>query len=303
MEKLISINNSSESLEKSIGVMYTNIKYNPSFYDSYDILVFYGDNLPKTNKEVSVTGTVGFYDKYMSDFDFEYIFDINGLWFYREIILNDLVKRKIITVRNANRLINNYSMFSKVIQMMPVYYLYPNFYNDLLEKIKLIMPNVTFKHLDLFDNCEKILSETKDYSLLYKIYGLQLNGDISIFNFSLPQNEFYNRSKIHLLRSIKKSIALSGNITVFLSQIKEKLSSYDIIGYRHHKEVRFTRQIALDKILDSCPNTILEPKNRLYNRYFDKYNDIINNEERANEVAANAYYDFVKENVKTLKIK
>lgn len=302
MEKLISINNSSESLEKSIGVMYTNMMHNPSFYDPYDITVFYGDNLPKTNKEVSVTGTIGFYDKYMSDFDFGYIFDINELWLYRETILNDLVKREIITERNANKLINNYSMFSKVIPLMPVYYLYPNFYNDLLDRIKLIMPNVTFEHLDLFDSCESILNETKDHAILHKIYGLQLNGDISRFNFSLPQNEFYNRSKIHLLRSIKKSVALSGNITVFLSQIRKELLSDDVIGYRYHKDARFTREIALDKILDICPNTILEPKNRLYNRYFDKYKDIVNNEERANEVAANAYYDFVKENIKTLKI-
>ena len=302
MQKMISINNSAESLEKSIGIMYTNIVHNPSFYNHYDITVFYGDNLTKTNHDLKVSGTVGFYDKYMSNFDFGYLFSINDLWLHRETILNDLVIRNVISQRNADKLINNYFMFTKVISMLPVRYLYPEFYNDLLCKIKLIMPNVTFEHLDLFNSCERIIDDTKDYPILYKIYGLQLNGDISIFNFSLPQDEFYNRNKIHLVKSIKKSLALSGNITVFLSQIKEKVSCDDVIGYRHHKNARFNREIALERILDICHNTVIEPKNKLYNGYFDNHKDIIINEERANEVAANVYYDFVKENVKTLKI-
>ncbi len=301
MKKMFSINNSAESLEKSIGIMYTNIMYNSLFYDHYDVTVFYGDNLPKTNRNLSVTGTVGFYDKYMSNFDFGYLFSINDLWICREKILNDLLIRNVISQRNVDKLVNNYSLFTKVISMLPVRYLYPNFYNDLLYKTKLIMPNVTFEHLDLFNSYERIINDTKDYPILYKIYGLQLNGDISIFNFSLKQDKFYNQNKIHLVKSIKKSVALSGNITVFLSQIKERVLCDNVIGYRYHKNARFNREIALNRILDICHNVVIEPKNKLYNSYFDQYNDIINNEEKANEVAANVYYDFVSENIKILK--
>lgn len=302
MERLISINNSSESFEKSIGIMYTNIKSNPLFYEKYDIQIFYGDNLPKTNNKLIVTGTIGFYDKYMSDFNFSSSFNINELWSNRINVLNGLVEKNIISTRNADKLSNDYEMFSKVISKMPVSYIYPNFYSDLLEKIKLIIPNVSFQHLDLFKTYEKILNEISEYYELYKIYGLQLNGDISVFNFVLPQNEFFEKSKIHLLRSISKSIALSGNTAILLSQIKDNIEKGDFVGYRNHKYNRFSRQVALDRIINTCPNTLIEPKNYLYNNYFDKYKDVISNEERANEVAADAFHDFVKENVKSLKI-
>lgn len=302
MERLISINNSSESFEKSVGMMYTNIKKNPLFYKNYDIQVFYGDNLPKTDNELVVTGTIGFYDKYMNDFKFSFPFDINELWDNRINVLSGLVERNIISTRNADKLSNDYEVFTNVISKMPVSYLYPNFYSDLLKNIKLIIPNVSFYHLNLFDSYEIILSEINEHYDLYKIYGLQLNGDISTFNFVLPQNEFYERSKIHLLRSISKSIVLSGNSAVLLSQIKNNIKEDDVIGYRNHKYNRFSRQVALDRIINAYSNTVIEPKNYLYNSYFDKYKEVISNEERANEVASDAFHDFVKENVKTLKI-
>lgn len=301
-EKLISINNSSESLEKSIGIMYTNILSNRLFYDSYDTTVFYGDNLPKTSKNIIAIGTVGFYNKHMSKFDFGYDFSIDDLWNNRVCVLDELVKKSIISVRNACKLKENYLMFSTIISMLPVSYLYSDFYNNLLEKTKLVMPNVSFRYLDLFKNYEKIINEIDEFSELYKIYGLQLNGDISIFNFRLPQNEHYTRAKIHLIKSISKSIVLSGNIAVLLSQIKNSIPNNHIIGYRCHKNNRFSRQIALDQILNIYPDTVMEPKNELYNSYFDKYKIVTNNEERANEVAADAYYYFIKENAKTLKI-
>ena len=302
MERLISINNSAESFEKGMAIMSTNMKANPSFYEEYDVHAFYGDNLPKTVNGLIVTGTIGFYDKYMNDVSFSVPFNINDLWNDRVNILNGLVERKIISTRNADKLSNDYGKFSKIIPMMPVSYLYPNFYSDFLDRIKQIMPNVSFHHLDLFKSYEKILDEIDEYYELYKIYGLQLNGDVSIFNFVLPQNEFYERSKIHLIRSISKSLVLSGNNAVLLSQIKENIKDGDVIGYRNHKYNRFSRQVALDRIINTHTNAIIEPKNNLYNSYFDKYKDIDSNEEKANEVAANAFHDFVKENVKSLKI-
>ena len=301
-EKLISINNSSESFEKSMGIMYNNINENSSFYDQYDVLVFYGDNLPKTNKELCITGTIGFYDKYMRDFNFGITFIIDDLWNNRVALLNDLVNRNIISIRNANKLESNYDMFVKVISMLPVTYVYPSFYEELLEKISTIIPNVTFKHLDLFSSYEQLLDEVQENQSQYKIYGLQLNGEISTFDFVLPMNDFYERSKIHLIRSISKSIVLSGNTAVLLSQIKNNILSNDIVGYRNHKYNRYSRQVALDRILKSCSNTVIEPKNNLYNRYFDRYKEIINNEEKANLVAIEAYHDFIQDNAKTLKI-
>ena len=302
-ERLFSINNSSESLEKSIGIIYTNLMCNYDFYSQYDINVFYGDNLPKTNAELSVAGTIGFYEKYMHDCKFSVAFNINDLWAERIKLLSELVSRGIISSRNAEKMKDSFELFSKVISLIPVSYIYPQFYLTLLKSIKLLFSNVSFKHMNLFDDCEYILDSIGDNYSLYKIYALQVNGEIGVFNFELPNNDHYERSRTHLIRSISKSLSLSGNSAVLLAQIGKSIGDANgVLGYRNHKYCRLSRQVAINELIMKFPNTIIEPKNVLYNGYFDKYNDIINNEERANEVAASAFHDFVKSNELSLKL-
>lgn len=304
-EKLISINNSSESLEKSISIVYTNMIENSDFYSNYNNIVFYAHNLPKTKSSHLVSGTIGFYDKYMRDCDFLEEVCINYMWSDKENILNDLVKRNVLSCRTSEKLFNNYSLFSSIISKLPLQLVYPDLYSKLIESLNVIFPNVTFCFMNLFDNFERIYSSIPEFKNIYKIYGLQRNGEIGIFDFNVINNEYYNRNLTHLFKSLSKSVVLSGNSAIFLAQIQieiEKQTSC-IIGYRNHKYTRFSRDIAIKNILDNYANTIIEPKNRLYNSYFDNFLETDNSEEKANRVVASVYHDFIKENYKLLKLK
>ncbi len=306
--ELYSVNNSSESFEKSIGIMYTNLQINHSFYDQYHVNVWYGNNLPKAssglnvNGTTTISGTIGFYEKYMSDCDFGVTFNINELWLNKNNVLEDLVNRNIISSRNAEKLKNDYSLFVRIISLLPVTYLYPEFYANFLKQAKPILTNISFKHIDLFESYEKIINDIQANCSLYKIYALQGNGTIGTFNFDLPDNIYYERNKIHLIKSISKSLVISGNSAVFLTQIKNDIDNYKgILGYRIHKEYRVARQVAFDNLANDFSLKVVEPKNTLYNSYFDKYSSIDNIEQRANEVAAESFHDFVKSNAYTLK--
>lgn len=304
-EKLISINNSSESLEKSISITYTNMIENSDFYSNYNTIVFYGHNLPKTKSSHLVSGTIGFYDKYMSDCDFLEVVCINYMWSDKEKILNDLVKRNVFSCRTAEKFFNNYNLFSSVISKLPLQLVYPDLYLKLLELLNAIFPNATFCFMNLFDNFEQIYNSISEFKNIYKIYGLQGNGDIGIFNFNVLNNEYYDKNLAHLFKSLSKSVVLSGNSAIFLAQIQIEIEKQKscIIGYRNHKYARFSRDIAIKNILDRYNNTIIEPKNRLYNSYFDKFLKTENFEERSNQVVASVYHDFIKENSKLLKLK
>ena len=307
-ENLISINNSGESLEKSISILYTNMIENSDFYSKYNTIIFYGYNLPKTNASLFASGTIGFYDKYMSDCEFPEAICIKDIWNNKENVLNDLVKRNVLSSRTAEKLFNNYNLFYPIISKLPVQVVYPTFHLNLINYLKIIFPNVTFCFMNLFDSFEKIFYSLSEFENIYKIYGLQANGEVGVFNFNIVNNEYYNRNLAHLFKSLSKSIILSGNSAVFLAQIQKEIEKIEkksscIIGYRNHKHTRFSREVALKNILDNYTNTIIEPKNKLYNTYFDKFTKIENSEEKTNVVVASAYHDFIKENIKVLKLK
>lgn len=301
---LISINNSSESLEKSIGIVYTNMLKNNDFYSQFDMNVFYGYNLPKTHGSLFASGTIGFYYKYMSDVNFPVEFNILKLWECKEEFVNSLVIKKIISIRNAEKILKNYDLFFKVVSRLPVQMVYPQLYFQILQSLKNIFPGVKFQFMDLSNKVMTIFNETDKHNGIYKIYGLQANGDIGIFDFSIRKDMYYERNLNHLFRSISKSIVLSGNSAIFLSQINEEIkqNSNYVIGYRKHKNYRLSREVVMEKILIDNPDAIIEPKNNLYNSYFDKFSYIANLEERSNNVVAASYRDFILSNEKILKL-
>lgn len=55
-------------------------------------------------------------------------------------------------------------------------------------------------------------------------------------------------------------------------------------------------------ILENYPNTLIEPKNVLYNSYFDEFAGQIYGEELANQVVLKVYHDFLNNNYDSLKI-
>ena len=302
---LISVNNSAESFEKSIALINVSLLANPNFYNQYDTKVYYSLNLPKASRSgVNVTGTVGFYDKYMQDCPLGEKFKIDELWIERKKILADLVDRNILSARNSEKLESNYSLFAKIISLMPAQFIYPKYYQDFVYSAQSIFDGISFEYMDLFEKCEDVMDSITSENSLYKIYAVQGNGTIGIFNFEVPNNEYYERNKLHLINSIKRSITISGNSAVFLSQIQNAAceESNSILGYRNHKHYRLARQVALERLINSFSSSVVEPKNNIYNEYFDRFANIENIEEKANEVAATVFHEFVKENVLTLKM-
>ena len=166
----------------------------------------------------------------------------------------------------------------------------------------MLYPNVNFVYMNLFDCYVQILNSISDNQGLYKIFALQANGTISTFIFNMEKNQYYEKNITHMFRELSKSISLSGNIAIFLEQIRLGCQKYDaIVGYRNHKQTRLAREVALERILLERV-TMQEPKNTLYYSLFDKHNDLVSLEEKANEVASDAFLTFLTDNKKTLKI-
>lgn len=301
---LISINNSSESLEKTIGLIYTNIIFNYNFYNNFEVYIFYGNNLPKQNKELTVSGTLGFYDKYFQNYNLNYPVNINDLWLDKINILQKLISNGKLSPRRADKMSYDMCLFSKLMKNIPITYLYPDFYERYMSLIGKQCSNIHFVMINLYDTYMKIFEELKQNNLLYKIYALTNDGDIGVFNLDIPKNDFYERNKLHLLKSLKKSVALSGNSAIFLRQIEQEIrkKSFCTIGYRNHKISRIARDDAMKYILENYPNALIEPKNVLYNSYFDEFAGQIYGEELANQVVLKVYLDFLNNNYDSLKI-
>ena len=106
------------------------------------------------------------------------------------------------------------------------------------------------------------------------------------------------------LFEIQFNIKIEEGGGVFQYQIKQEIEKLNcsIIGYRNHKYSRMARDIAMNDILINSPCSIIEPKNTLYNSYFDKFNNSIDSEGLANQVVLNVYCDFLKSNANSLKI-
>ena len=59
----------------------------------------------------------------------------------------------------------------------------------------------------------------------------------------------------------------------------------------------------MNSILSNHSNVIIEPKNNLYNSYFDKFCNLMTGEELANQVVLDVYSDFLNNNISKLKVK
>src|SRR5699024_9081699 len=105
---------------------------------------------------------------------------------------------------------------------------------------------------------------------------------------------------VHLFSSLNKQIVLSGNSSMFIASIDHKINQYGLVGYRNHKYTRVSRDFALGQLLIG-KESVIEPKNVIFNSYYDKIN-INDNEAKANEVVALAYSDFLNSNVLSLKL-
>lgn len=301
-EKLISIHNSGESFEKSVALYYATIQTNYKFYSDFDTHIYYAHNLPKTKQDLSVHGTVGFYEKYFSNNFWCPPCKKEELWNDRTEILNMLVDKKTITSRVAEKLNNNIELYWSIIKMLPLEYIYPIFYYKLIKKSEEILQVQGFFSTELEQNCQTIYELLPNEKKFYSIYALESNGIIGHYDMFIEDDYRHEKKLNHLYSDLRKKIVLSGNSAILLASIYNVSKDIDgLIGYRNHKHSRQNRDFALSQILTQKEG-IIEPKNINFNNYYDKVNYFNNIEEKSNEVVALAYDEYIKNNIRSLKL-
>ena len=266
---LLSIHNSGESLEKTIALCYCTLQNNFDFYTQYNMEVFYSYNLPKTNDDIEVSGSVGFYAKYFSNYYWCPPCKKDYLWMYKDDILNKLIIKGRISKRVAEKLSMNQNLFWEVLRKIPFEYLYPEFYRKLLKETKKMLGNIKFISTELSNEFVNIYNELPLDKRLYSIYSLEGNGIIGHYDMEIPNDYRYSKRLVHLFSSLNKQIVLSGNSAMFIASIGHKINQKGLIGYRNHKYPRVSRDYALSQLLIG-KESIIEPKNAIFNSYYDK---------------------------------
>lgn len=296
MEKLISLNNSGESLEKSLSLYSTALQGNELFYNNFEVDIYYGHNLPKKNKKMSAHGTVKFYDTYFKEFE---CCNKENLWERRDVVLNYVVDKGYLSNRLAEKISRNQKRFWKIIGNFPLEYIYPQHFLKLKNYISKLYPNVHFKPLYLEQNFMKIYSILPKNKYAYSIYSLEGDGNIGHYYFNIKGNQYFERNLYHIFKELARKPVLSGNSAILLAQIGHfGKANHCIVGYRNHNRYpRPNRNYALNQMNNK---KILEPSNNLFGHYFCKENSKLSIEEQANIAIAKAYRDFLNNNIELL---
>ena len=300
--ELDSIHNSGESFEKCVAMYYCTLQQNIDFYSNFNVNVFYSHNLPKKNNQLSAHGTVSFYEKYFSDFYWCPPCKKEYLWNIKNDVLNNLIKQGIISCRVAEKLSGNFEHFCSIVEKLPFEYLYPEFYDKLIYNSQKILSNVNFISTKLEQNYKLIYSNLGNNKTIYSIYALEQNGIIGHYDMFLDDDYRYDKRLEHLFKDLGKRPVLSGNSAILLASIDAlSIDKSNLLGYREHKQSRYNRDEALNYILGNREG-IIEPKNRNFNKYYDYVDSNMELEDKSNEVVALAYGDYIKANVKCLKL-
>ena len=139
-----------------------------------------------------------------------------------------------------------------------------------------------------------MVSQLNDEGGHYSIFALDYSGEVGRYYvpYVLP------KKTTHLYNDLRRKTVLSGNSAVFIEQIKNRISSKAVIGYREHlREIRPNREFALNRII-SNRNSVVEPRNsELYN-LFDKYR----NYGSVDPIYAEAFNSFLLSNYYTIKL-
>ncbi len=299
MKKIISLQNSGESIEKTIALIYTARQSDPQFYDKNSIIVYYGHNLPKKSKKIMPHGTVGFYEKYLSGFDFNPVKNDKTLIADKNEILQKLLNKRLITEKNREKLNQDDSSYLTFIRLMPMDVVYKETTEFIRRSAEKHFKNVSFRNIYLEENYTKYYASLEKEKWAYSIYSLDYTGTISKFFMpELANNNYSLRNLMHMFGDLDKKSCLSGNSAMFLAAIKDMTRNmrYEV-GYREHKrEFRRTRNFELESILKARKG-VIEPKNTAFNNYFNNTDIVMlkNMEEKANKVIATVYKDFLNE--------
>lgn len=294
---LVSLVNSGESIEKTLSLYFSAIKYNKSFYDNFDkVLLFYDENLRKHRGESFAHGSIGANISYLSrQYDIKYKTE-DDLWGDKEEILNTLFLGKRLTERNIEKLSRNFSRYIEVVCNLPMELIDKKFYKNVLHNFSLEHKNVELVKLNLRDNFLSFLENLPDDSSA-QLHILDTEGSIGNRVFQTP---LILKEKTSFINFVDKSVVVSGNVYVFLMKIQEFLKNTDkdwIVACRKKSMLnRDSSRKGLEQIELLKENaTITEPKN-------DHFNEILNslkplsysNEDLVNKSVYKNFLDFTR---------
>lgn len=284
--KLISLCCSGESLEKAIVLFETTYKNNKAYYDGFEkVILFYSDNLPKKNRNlIGMSGTISFLQKiYTKNFSVPLkIYD-------KKELLSFLITNRIITDRVGEKLLYEDERLEKIIRNLPIEFLYKNYYQQVMYKFNDLFPNVEFIKLSIKDNLGNFIKCNYGYDGHSKIYGLQSDGNIGIYNLG----SWGKIKQFNMVERINRSICLSPNIYVYILMIDMWASSKKdiVIGYRPMR--RYIRQ-AYDLSIKRLKNsTCIEPPNVEFSNVLDSVSCRLSVEERSNLGIIKCFADFL----------
>ena len=297
-ERLLSLSCSGESLEKVLTLYYHALLSAPDFYNSYKVILFYGNNLPKKDCTLAAHGTAAFYDRYFKQEPYLPPCSREYLWTHAKEVVHQLVYTGHLTGRQGDALLGSPERFWSFVRNIPISVLYPNFMSALIKKAMEELAIFSLRPLYLERNYYKVLSKIKDNAGHYSIYALEADGTIGTY-YLHPNNE---HDTAHLYSELARRPVLSGNSGLLIHQIANRIGSHTTVGYRvHKKRIRSNREHALSYLLEGR-NRILEPKNYYFTTYYHDLDPNLSDEEKSIEAFAAGYRRFLNECVRNWNI-
>ena len=293
-DRLLSLSCSGESLEKVLTLYYHAKLSNPDFYNNYRVILFYGNNLPKKDSAYNAHGTVGFYNRYLSDLPFLPPCTKEFLLEHADVVADHLVYEGLLTGRQSKALLDDPEYFWNFVRNVPFSALYPNFMSDLAEKAKEELNIFKLQPLCLEENFYKVLSKPDIDPYHYFLYALEANGTIGTYYL----NQKDANEKAHLFSELSRRPVLSGNSGLLIRQIADRIGAQTTVGYRVHKNrIRPNREHALSYLIRER-KTVLEPKNTQFTQYYKNLDPNMTDEEKSIEAFAAGYRSFLMNCVK-----
>lgn len=284
--RLVSLQCCGESIEKALAIYYTTMQRNEKFYSDYDVVMFYGHNLPKKDATLNVHGTVGFYAQFLSDLSFlpscskEYF--INNA----DSILETLCLRGKITERNWNKLSSNKFLYWEFVRNVPFEYIYPDYYRKVISNSCNLFSIKAIKPLYLERIWPQILFDINEDLFRYSIYALEGNGIIGKYTVN-------GDNKVDLVRNLSRRCCLSGNSAILLRTIGYRIGIMTTIGYRmHRRSVRPNRNYELNRLFERH-SFIVEPTNPILSNHFNSVGFPCIEEEKNNYVFAQVFREYL----------
>ena len=279
---LISLNCSGESLEKAIVLCDTSFKSNWGFYKKYKkIFVFYCDNLPKKDKRlIGMSGTISSYLHGIKPGEFMSQEQKNTLN-SPSAVIDSLHLNNYINERVYYSLKNDEIRRLRLIQNVPIDYIFEKYHMMIIERFRQHYPTVEFVRISYHNMLDYYIEKLFYIDGHSKIYGLQADGKIATFDIG----DWGRERKKAMSERIKRSICLSPNIYTFLMTINLYSSCLEEkfeLGYR--PMTRFRRpsyDLAINELMKDN-NMVIEPRNTIFSYTLDKISNSFTAEQRSN---------------------